>query len=159
MMPVIGVPKQTPSPPPGKRVGVRGRATAFAVRPSPGSPLRGARHPLPQCGRGVNWSAEACAAVFLGPDRLPPPAVFEIPGDGLLQPGVEALARLPAELLADPCRIHRIAPVMTGPIRDKGDQPLMRPIWRVWQHLVQQSADRRDDREIGALAVATDIVA
>ena len=46
------------------------------------------------------------AAIALGPDRLPPPAVVEIPGDRLAQPGLESMARLPAQFAAD-FRRHR----------------------------------------------------
>src|SRR6266496_4096088 len=80
---------------------------------------------------------EPGAAILLRPDRLPPPAVFEIPNDGLAQPGLEALARPPAELALDLAGLHRIAPVMTGSVGDKADQPLMRPVRRFWDQLVE----------------------
>src|SRR5216683_5275494 len=102
---------------------------------------------------GSATGAEPGAAVTLGPDRLPPPAVVEIPGDSLPQTGLEALARLPAELATELCRIHRIAPVMAGPVSDKADQPGMRPMRRFRQKLVEQVADRGHDFEVGALAI------
>src|SRR5712691_11863889 len=108
---------------------------------------------------GSAAGAEPGAAVTLRPDRLPPPAVVEIPGDGLPQTGLEALARLPTELAAQLCRIHRIAPVMAGPVGDKADQAGMRAMRRSRQQLVEQVADRGHDFEVGALAIAADIVA
>src|SRR5579862_7933700 len=103
--------------------------------------------------------AEAGAAVALRPDRLPPPAIVEIPGDGLAQARREVFTRLPAEFAPDFRRIHRIAPVMAGPIGDEGDQPRVRAVRRLWLQLVEQVADQGHNVEIAALGVAADIVA
>src|SRR5436309_13864377 len=78
-----------------------------------------------------NRDAETGAAIALRPDRLPPPAIVEIPGDGVAQPGRDAFARPPAEFSLDLCRIHRIAPVMAGAVLHEGDQVRVRPMRRL----------------------------
>src|ERR1700741_3124819 len=88
--------------------------------------------------------AQALAMVSARPDFFPPPAVLEIPRDGLSQATVEGFAGRPAQLLPDLGDIHGVAPVMPWPVRNKGDQLLMRPMRRSRQHFVDQSADRRD---------------
>src|SRR5205085_1638117 len=98
---------------------------------------------------GARADAEPVAAVSGRPDRLPPPAVVEVPGDGLAQSGLEGFAWLPAELAPQFRRVHRIAPIVARPIRHKRDQLRMRPVRRVRQYLVEQLADAGDDFEIG----------
>src|SRR5204863_462038 len=102
---------------------------------------------------------EPLAAIGFRPDRLPPPAIVEIPGDGLAQPGLEALARRPAQFAAELRCVHRIAAVVAWPVGDKGDQLAVRPMRRARRQLVEEPANRGDDFEVGALAVATDVVA
>src|SRR5206468_442263 len=86
---------------------------------------------------GSAAGAEPDAAVAFRPDRLPPPAIVEIPRDSLAQAGLEALARLPAKLATQLCRIHRIAPVVTRPVGDKADQLGMRPMGRGWRQFIE----------------------
>src|SRR5947207_4003430 len=109
--------------------------------------------------RCVAGGAETRSLVTHRPDRLPPPAVVDIPGDGLAQARLEAFARPPAELAADLSRIHRIALVMAWAVVDKGDEACVRPVRRPRSQLVEQIADRGHDLQIGALAIAADIVA
>src|SRR5207302_6231875 len=99
---------------------------------------------------GFAAGAEPGAAVAFRPDRLPPPAVVEIPRDGLAQAGLDALAGLPAELAAELCRIHRIALVVARAVGDKGDETGVRPIGRSRREFVEEAADRGDDLEVGA---------
>jgi len=51
---------------------------------------------------------------MLGDDRLPPVLVVEMPGDGLLDAGLERLGGLPAKLVLEPGRVVRIALVVPG---------------------------------------------
>src|SRR6185312_6673421 len=106
------------------------------------------------CWRCGTSDAEPRAAVAPGPDRLPPPAVIEIPGDRIAQPGLEGMAGLPAQFAADFRGVDRIAPVVAGPVRDKSDQLRVRPMRRARPELVEQPADCNHDLKIGALAVA-----
>src|SRR5712691_7154941 len=123
-------------------------------------PFIGAPNSRAGIGRfGSAAGAEPGAAVAFRPDRFPPPAVVEIPRDGLAQAGLETLARLPAELAAELCRIHRIAPVVAGPVGDKADEARVRPMGRGWRELVEEAADLGHDLEVGALAVTADVVA
>ena len=48
--------------------------------------------------------------------------------------------------------------IMPGPVCDKGDQPLVRPIRRTRQHLVEQPADRNYRIEVRPFGVAAHIV-
>src|SRR5438874_12371688 len=57
--------------------------------------------------RGMAGGAETRSLVTHRPDRLPPPAVVDIPGDGLAQARLEAFARPPAEFPGDLRRTHR----------------------------------------------------
>src|ERR1700730_16199136 len=101
---------------------------------------------------------ETLASVSARPDWLPPPLVVKVPRDRLAQPGVKRLARLPAQLVSDFGGIHGIAAVVPWSIGNEGYQPLVRPMRRGRQHLVEQSADRGHDTEIGPLGIAADIV-
>src|SRR6185295_5300955 len=108
---------------------------------------------------GSAAGAQPGAPVALRPDRFPPPAVVEIPSDRLAQARLEALAWLPTEFATDLCRVNRVALVMAGPVGDESDEPGVRPMRRVWQEFVEQIADRGHDFEVGALAIAPDVVA
>jgi hypothetical protein len=55
--------------------------------------------------------------------------------------------------------VHDIASVVTRPIGDEFDKPLMRPMERTGQELVKQPADRRHHFEIAVLRIAANIVA
>src|SRR5438552_5180349 len=103
--------------------------------------------------------SQALAMVSSRPDFLPPPAVLEIPCDGPSQAAVEGFAGCPTQLVPDLCGVHGVPPVMPRPVCDKGDQLLMRPMSRAREHFVEQSADRRNDVQIGPLGIPTDIVA
>src|SRR5436305_4819016 len=103
--------------------------------------------------------AEPLAAIGFRPGRLPPPAIVEIPRDGLAQSGLEALARPPTQFTAQLRSVHRVAPVVPGPVFDKGDQPGMRSVRRVWRQLVEEATNPGDHLQIGPLAVAADVVA
>src|ERR1700747_3151721 len=74
--------------------------------------------------------AQALAMIAARPSSLPPPAVFEIPRDRLLQAAVESFAGRPAQLPSDFGGVHGVAPVMPRPVRDKGDQLLVGPMHR-----------------------------
>ena len=76
----------------------------------------------------------------------------------LAQAAVERFLGFPAQLAADLRCVHGIAPVVTGPVGHKGDQPVMRPMRRVREHLVEQPADRMHDIQIAALGIAADII-
>src|SRR5689334_25293604 len=93
------------------------------------------------------------------PDRLPPPAVRKIPGDRLPQTALEGLAGYPGQLPPDLRDVHGISPVVAGPVRDKFDQLLARPMLRTRDHFIEQPADRGHRREIGPLSLAPDVVA
>src|ERR1700730_14869957 len=81
--------------------------------------------PLPRLGR---WQPQPLAPVPPRPNRLPPPTVRQIPRDCFAQPAVETFLRSPAQFTPDLGDIHRVAPVVSWPIRDKGDQTPMRTL-------------------------------
>src|ERR1700757_3877577 len=110
-------------------------------------------------GEAAYGGAEALAAVAARPNQFPPPPVLEVPRDRPAQPAVKGFARRPVQVTSDLGDIHRVATIVSGPVGDKGDEPLMRRIRRPRQHLVEQTADRGNDREIGALGAAAEIVA
>ena len=61
--------------------------------------------------------AEPRAAIFLGPDRLPPPAVGAVPLDSGAQAFVEVGVRwTPAQLVVQRRRIDRIPQVVAGAV-------------------------------------------
>src|SRR6202022_2306436 len=96
--------------------------------------------PLPRLGR---WQPQPLAPVPLRPNRLPPPTIREIPRDCFAQPAVETFLRSPAQFTPDLGDIHRVAPVVSWPICDKGDQTPMRSMRGFGQHFVEQETDRR----------------
>src|SRR6516165_378975 len=110
----------------------------IAINSERGFATGGRRPPL---GGPVAAGSESLAAILPGPDRLPPPTVRQIPGDRLVQPAFEVFAGFPPQLAPDLGDIHRVAPVVARTIGYKGDQPLMRPIGRSRQHLVEQQTD------------------
>src|SRR5579863_10334492 len=103
--------------------------------------------------------AEPLAPIDAGADALPPSRIVEIPAHGLGEAGLERLLRRPAEFAPQLRCVDRIAPVMAGPVGDKSDKGGSRLALNARRHLVEQSADRLDDVDIGALGAAADIVA
>jgi hypothetical protein len=91
-------------------------------------------------------------------DPLPPGAIVEEPAHGVAQAGLERMARLPAELAPDLGGIDRIARVVARPVGNEFDEPFVRPVRALRQHLVEQRADRAHHLDVSALAVAADIV-
>src|ERR1700730_15499690 len=79
--------------------------------------------PLQRLGR---WQPPPLSPVPLRPNRLPPPTGREIPRDCFAQPAVETFLRSPAQFTPDLGDIHRVAPVVSWAICDKGDQTPMR---------------------------------
>src|SRR6056297_2153379 len=89
--------------------------------------------------------------------RAPPVLVRQIPVDGARQPLLDRDRGLPAQLIPDAAGVDGITQVMSGPVRDEGDQPVMRRA--LGAALIQQGADRADQIDIAPLVVATDVVA
>src|SRR4051812_1924688 len=54
--------------------------------------------------------------------RLHPVHVRQVPLDGRAQPALEALARLPAELLSYLARVYGVAAVVSGPVFHERDE-------------------------------------
>src|SRR4030095_11689700 len=61
--------------------------------------------------------AQALPLVASGLHLLAPVAVLEVPARGRRDPGLERVARRPPELAADPGRVDRVAPIVSGPVR------------------------------------------
>jgi hypothetical protein len=71
------------------------------------------------------------------------------PGHRGRQPHLEAVARLPALLRADPAGIDRIAPIVAGAVGDRGDQLAVVDASR--QQSIEGTADRLHHLFVGAL--------
>src|SRR3954454_17441833 len=102
--------------------------------------------------------AEAFLTIDAGLDVQAPALVLEIPGDGAPQAGLERLARPPAQLAVDLAGVDGIPAVVAPAIGDERDQPGVRDVRRVGPHLVQERADLADDRDVGPLVMAADVV-
>src|SRR5207247_8855551 len=83
--------------------------------------------------------------------------VREVPVHGLLESGLKALTRLPAELAPDPRDVHRIAPVVAGPVGDERNEVGVRPA-PARPRLVEQRAERLHHLVVRALAFTADVV-
>ena len=62
------------------------------------------------------------------------------------------MARLPAQLRADPAGIDRVAPVVAGAVGDRGDQAAVGGVRG--EQLIEHVADRLHHLLVGALAMA-----
>src|SRR5262249_50407517 len=101
--------------------------------------------------------AEALAAVNARLQGGPPGAIVQIPLHRLREAGLEVAARPPAQLLPRFRRVDGVALVMPRPVGHEGDQLAARPPGR--QQAVEDRANMLDHREVGALALAAEVVA
>src|SRR5512140_3575019 len=65
-------------------------------------------------------------AITAGGDALYPSFVVQIPLHCFADAALEGLSWIPSELCLDLSRVHRIAPIMARPIRNKPDQVAVR---------------------------------
>src|SRR5690606_32735302 len=106
------------------------------------------RRRSPGCAPWDPASSGACAQTLAPVDAVlhvaAPVEVVQIPADGLAQPALKGFLRLPAELALDPAGIDGITDVVTGPVRDVGDERRIgRPVTRGRRrHVLEQRADR-----------------
>ena len=90
-------------------------------------------------------------------NRLPPGAIVKIPANRLFDAGFEGFLRAPAKLALDFRGVDGIAPVMSGPVGDKCDQPAARLVARR-QRLIELAANRLDGMQVCPLVLAADII-
>src|SRR5262247_3219390 len=89
------------------------------ARGTPAQPGRPSKSHYPRCVVSLTHSdgdAAALAMVADGLDGRAPGQVLEVPADGLCDPGLEGVCRLPAELAADLARVDGVAAVVTRPV-------------------------------------------
>src|SRR5205823_2046724 len=96
------------------------------------------------------------AAVFAASHLLDPGRVVEVPADRLREPGLEGLARRPAETRADLRRIHGVAAVVARTIGDVGDERAVAGGAR--PQALQPVADGVHDIDVAPLGGAADVV-
>src|SRR5262249_9160198 len=89
---------------------------------------------------------------------LDPARIVQIPLDRGPQPASQVPLGPPVELAPRLGRVDRIAAVVPWPVLDEGHQRRARPAGRVAAQLVDDRAQRADHLQVGALAVAADIV-
>src|SRR6185437_17010773 len=95
-------------------------------------------------------------AVFAALHLGDPVAMLHVPAHGPLEPGIERLARRPAEIAPDPRRIDRVAPVVAGPVRHVCDERAVAAVAR--PRLLECIAEGMDHVDVAALGVAADVV-
>src|SRR6266404_8368420 len=100
----------------------------------------------------IYQDAETLARIDLFTQWAPPPIVFEIPGDGFLDPGFECLLRAPAELSFELGRIHGVTEIMARPIRHEGDEVGIARV--MWSMEIESRTDGFHDLQIGAFGGA-----
>src|SRR5207244_1665663 len=110
--------------------------------------------------------AETLAAVAAGLDLGAPRRIVEIPAHRGRHAGGEVVARHPAELARDTGGVDGVTAVVTRAVGDEGleggvGRDSARPQRRILRsrpRFFEQAAESVDDLEIGALAVAAEIV-
>src|SRR5258706_4702715 len=129
----------------------------------PGYPDTGASPPPPPA---ISLSIRLpCAVILLHPLTifatdypLHPIGIVQIPAQGLADAGLERLGWLPTEFLAALRCVDRIAPIMSRPVGDIGDQGFVGLSVRGRPQFVEYPADRAHDIDIRALIVAAYVV-
>ncbi len=91
-------------------------------------------------------------------DVFNPGGVSEVPLDGLAEAGLEALLRVPVEVALDLAGVDGVTAVVTGTVLDVLDELGVGLVGGIRDELVEESAERVDDVEVGALVVAADVV-
>src|SRR5262245_49160116 len=105
---------------------------------------------------GLREQPEALAGINLLAQGAPPPLVIEIPSYRLLDSRLERLFRTPTEFRLEFGGVDRIAPIVTRPVSDEGNQRGVGLGGRA--QAVENRADRLHDIDVAPLAAAADIV-
>src|SRR5262245_33153588 len=139
------------------------------ARGTPAGPGCPSKSHHPRCAVASTHSdrdAAALAMVAVGLDCRAPGPVFEIPADGLCDPGLEGVCRPPAELAADLARVDGVAAVVTRPVGHEllervipgGDAAGEDRVRRGWQLCLQRGTETVHHLEICPLPSAPDVV-
>ena len=102
--------------------------------------------------------SEAFAPVGTVEDGFGPPAVVQVPEDGLADASLEGFLRLPAELALYLARVDGVATVVAWAIGDKGNLFFVLHAVFPGAEFVEETAKRADDVDICPLAVSPNVI-
>ena len=88
-----------------------------------------------------------------------PGGIFQVPINGTVETFFEADVGVPIQGCVQFVRVHRVAPIVSGAILDKGDQVGMREHRIVGSQFVQPLTDGSYYLDVGALTSCTDVIA
>src|SRR5690606_4194034 len=113
-----------------------------------------------RCGqrpKGPSCLAKPFANALTAQQRAPPVFVVQVPFDSTPEPLFDRDRGAPTQFGTDAGRVDRIAAVVTWPVGNKGDQPVMRRGF--WAQMVHMGANGPHQIYITRLILATDVIA